>query len=555
MADLPDVAAQLAALRARFASELDGRLAALFALAVDDAAAMSPERLQAIGAKLHQLAGAGGTFGYAELSGQAKALEIPVRQWLEAATPVPQADWQRWREALFTLKGTAALPGHAVAVVAGVRIDAFGAAGRPYADSRIALVMSQAQDAADLMRGLTQFGYALQHFTTLDAAGPALRADPPDAALVELPARDEAGALLRLAEWRRSVGERTKLVALTGGLDFALELQAAQAGADACLALSVDAPTAAACIDVLLGERDQPPVRVLVVDDDETVGEHNRLLFTQAGMLAEYLGDPLTAREALERLRPDVLLMDLQMPRYSGADVARAIRFDPAWQSLPIVFLSAETDTDLQLRALAVGADDFISKSVGGAELVAIVRSRAVRARKLSTLMSQDSLTGLLKHAMAKDRLAQEVDRANRQGKTLVVAMVDIDHFKKVNDDWGHLMGDHVIKTLAQLLRQRLRRQDSVGRYGGEEFVLILPDCSLDDAQRLLHDIRLRFAEVQFGGHEKGFSVTFSAGIASNEHLRQAEELLAAADAAMYEAKRGGRNQVRRADRAGRVSP
>jgi diguanylate cyclase (GGDEF)-like protein len=166
--------------------------------------------------------------------------------------------------------------------------------------------------------------------------------------------------------------------------------------------------------------------------------------------------------------------------------------------------------------------------------------------------MSQDSLTGLLKHAMAKDRLAQEVDRANRQGKTLVVA---IDHFKKVNDDWGHLMGDHVIKTLAQLLRQRLRRQDSVGRYGGEEFVLILPDCSLDDAQRLLHDIRLRFAEVQFGGHEKGFSVTFSAGIASNEHLRQAEELLAAADAAMYEAKRGGRNQVRRADRAGRVSP
>lgn len=540
MADLPDVAAQLAALRARFASELDGRLAALFALAVDDAAALSPERLQAIGAKLHQLAGAGGTFGYAELSGQAKVLEIPVRQWLEAATPVPQADWQRWREALFTLKSTAVLDSHAVAAVAGVRIDAFGAAGRPYADSRIALVMSQAQDAADLMRGLTQFGYALQHFTTLDAAGPALRA--------------EAGALLRLAEWRRGVGERTKLVALTGGLDFALELQAAQAGADACLALPVDAPTAAACIDILLGERDQPPVRVLVVDDDETVGEHNRLLFTQAGMLAEYLGDPLGAREALERLRPDVLLMDLQMPGYSGADVARAIRFDPAWQSLPIVFLSAETDTDLQLRALAVGADDFISKSVGGAELVAIVRSRAVRARKLSTLMSQDSLTGLLKHAMAKDRLAQEVDRANRQGKTLVVAMVDIDHFKKVNDDWGHLMGDHVIKTLAQLLRQRLRRQDSVGRYGGEEFLLILPDCSLDDAQRLLHDIRLRFAEVQFGGHENGFSVTFSAGIVSNEHLRQAEELLAAADAAMYEAKRGGRNQVRRADRAGTVS-
>jgi diguanylate cyclase (GGDEF)-like protein len=159
--------------------------------------------------------------------------------------------------------------------------------------------------------------------------------------------------------------------------------------------------------------------------------------------------------------------------------------------------------------------------------------------------MSQDSLTGLLKHASIKDRLAQEMERARRQGKVMSAVMLDIDFFKKVNDNWGHPVGDQVIKTLGHLLRQRLRSQDSVGRYGGEEFVAVLPECGPEAALQLVDDIRQRFGAVKFNSQGQEFSVTLSAGIAASEHFHTPADLLAAADAALYEAKHGGRNQVR----------
>ena len=164
--------------------------------------------------------------------------------------------------------------------------------------------------------------------------------------------------------------------------------------------------------------------------------------------------------------------------------------------------------------------------------------------------MSQDSLTGLLKHASFKNRLSQEVDRARRQGKPLAVAMVDIDLFKQVNDTWGHPMGDQVIKTLAHLLRQRLRRQDVIGRYGGEEFGVVLPECTLADAVHLMDDIRQRFSEIRFILEGQSFNVTLSAGVVSSETVPKAPDLLALADTALYEAKHSGRNQVRSAMRA-----
>lgn len=325
---------------------------------------------------------------------------------------------------------------------------------------------------------------------------------------------------------------------------MALQLAAAHAGADDFLALPVDAPTVAARIERLLGMVRQPPFRVLVVDDDEMEAERCQLTLQAAGMTAERLSEPREVMATLQRFRPDVLLMDLYMPQHGGAELARAIRYDAQWQGLPIIFLSAESDLDLQYQALDSGGDDFLVKPVADARLVAAVRARALRARKVEELMTCDSLTGLLTHASIKERLAQEFDRASRQGKPLAVAMVDIDFFKRVNDSWGHPVGDQVIKTLGHLLRQRLRRQDSVGRYGGEEFLVILPECSTADARRVLDDIRLRFAAVSFQHQGHNFSVTLSAGISSSKGKSSGQELLADADAMLYRAKQNGRDQV-----------
>jgi len=175
---------------------------------------------------------------------------------------------------------------------------------------------------------------------------------------------------------------------------------------------------------------------------------------------------------------------------------------------------------------------------------VAAVRQRAERARRLNLQMSTDSLTGLLKNAKLKEQLAIELLRARRARTSLAFVMLDIDHFKRINDTYGHLSGDRVIKSLAHLLKQRLRRSDSIGRYGGEEFSAIMPDCGLAVAGDVVEDIRRRFAGLRFGQSDAEFSVTLSAGIATFPDLDDPEALIRAADAALYAAKQGGRNRV-----------
>jgi diguanylate cyclase (GGDEF)-like protein len=159
--------------------------------------------------------------------------------------------------------------------------------------------------------------------------------------------------------------------------------------------------------------------------------------------------------------------------------------------------------------------------------------------------MMRDSLTGLLNHTSTRERLGVEAARAQREGLSLSFAMIDIDHFKSVNDTYGHPAGDRVIKSLARLLQQRLRKMDVIGRYGGEEFAIVLQNIDVHSGQRLLDEIRDRFAHIRHAIGNKEVYVTFSCGLASFPTYEDATMLTQAADQALYQAKRGGRNQVR----------
>jgi diguanylate cyclase (GGDEF)-like protein len=248
----------------------------------------------------------------------------------------------------------------------------------------------------------------------------------------------------------------------------------------------------------------------------------------------------------MRRFNPEVVLLDVSMPGCTGPELAQIIRMNDDWLRVPIIYLSAETDIKRQMNALLKAGDDFVTKPIADNALVAAVFSRAQRARLLSNALARDSLTGLLKHADIKEQAAVELERAQRSGKPASVAMLDIDLFKKVNDSHGHAAGDNVIRALANLLRQRLRRIDSLGRYGGEEFLVVLPDCSAEQARCILDEIRQRFAELHFIAGDQQFSVTLSAGIASTENApASAGDLLEEADRALYAAKHDGRNQVR----------
>ena len=546
MADTPtpaeNFAVQLALLRAQFVAQLGGTLGELEDRATACGARPPREMLEELHQRLHKLAGSGGTFGFPELSRRARALEVRARGWLDLAQAVPPEQWQTWQVDLRALRQTLdAQPSDQPKPVE------VAPAVHARTQAHVVLVHDDEKLADTLCRGLSQFGYAVDAYAGFAGAWSALQSDPPDLLLLQS-VNVEKDAMLLAPDLTRlftQLGYQLPLVLLAPEAGFAAQLAAARLGCEVFLPPPVDAPTVAARIESLLREREQPPYRVLIVDDDEILAEHYRLTLNGAGMLAERCSQPADVPKLLQSLRPDVVLMDLQMPGYSGAELARAMRYDPAWQGLPIVFLSAETDLGEQNKAMSSGADEFLVKPIPDAQLVAAARARAQRARKLAELMSQDSLTGLLKHANIKDRLAQEVERSARQDKPVAVVMVDIDFFKKVNDTWGHPVGDQVIKSLGHLLRQRLRRQDSVGRYGGEEFLAILPDCSSADAARVVDDIRQRFAAIVFSSQGESFSVTLSAGIASSEQQHNATDLLAAADAALYQAKRGGRNQVR----------
>jgi diguanylate cyclase (GGDEF)-like protein len=256
------------------------------------------------------------------------------------------------------------------------------------------------------------------------------------------------------------------------------------------------------------------------------------------------IAQPDAAFATLSAAQYDLVLMDVQMPTVDGLELARVIRQTRRHLFLPVVFLSAEQNIDRKLAARRVGGDDFITKPVDLDHLVQVVRLRAERARTLRTVMERDGLTGLLNHSRFKDRLVRELERGDRTQRQLSLVLVDLDHFKNVNDSFGHLVGDRVIRALARTLVTGLRKSDVIGRYGGEEFIILLPDTSPAGAVSAVEKIRHRFEALQFDADQRPFSVTLSAGVAGNGRRMAVEALINAADRALYKAKRNGRNRI-----------
>jgi diguanylate cyclase (GGDEF)-like protein len=256
------------------------------------------------------------------------------------------------------------------------------------------------------------------------------------------------------------------------------------------------------------------------------------------------INHPLDIIPALAEFKPDLILMDVYMPECTGLELARVIRQENAYLNIPIVFLSAEPDVDRRFAAMSTGADDFQSKPIKDEHLVSVVLSRARRFRALAKAVSRDSLTGVLKHAKFKERLAAEISRAGRQAVPLSFVLLDLDHFKNVNDRHGHLAGDEVLKSFCRMLQQRLRKMDIIGRLGGEEFGVILPNTDQQAALRLMEEIREDYAALVHYSGTLSFSITFSGGIAAFPEVGQLNDLIASADDALYQAKANGRNRI-----------
>ena len=539
------VAAEMARLRMAYLDHLPAEIDELASLATRLAGSEADRPgMETLHQRLHKLAGSGGTFGLKTLSERARSLETQVQAWLgNSLGRVDAAARRDFAARVAALRDTLGEVGTTVAALH-PEIEVLK---EPGDFIHAWLVEDDELLGQELERVLKQFGFAARRFTRIGDAEAASGSEKPDILIMDVLFSEDgenATEVLTLRPTLRELG--CPMIFISSAGDFQSRVRAARLGAEAYLQKPLDVPRLVDRIEKIFEKRRAPPQRVLIVDDDVSLAEHYRLVLLGAGMTVEVLNHPENLIDAMSNFRPELVLMDMHMPLYSGADLAGVIRQHENWVSLPIVYLSAETDFDKQVLALGRGADDFLTKPIADAQLIAAVRVRVERARQLDDQISRDSLTGLLKHASIKEAAKAELLRSRRTGKGVALAMLDIDHFKKVNDTYGHAVGDLVIKSIGTLLRQRLRKTDHIGRYGGEEFVAVLPECDGEAARRILEDVRKRFAALHFRHEGEPFSCTLSAGlVCSSQHPEiGAAELLVLADQALYTAKRGGRNQV-----------
>ena len=304
--------------------------------------------------------------------------------------------------------------------------------------------------------------------------------------------------------------------------------------------------------------------RILVVDDSPDNLEIVSARLASVGYDVEKATDGETALEQVRQAPPDLILLDVMLPGIDGYEVARIVKQDDDLPFIPIILVTARDSTQDKVTGLDAGADDYLPKPINYPELEARVRSMLrikrlqdeleEKNRELERLSISDGLTGLYNHKHIHQELWEEFERVQRTGEHLGVAMLDLDHFKQVNDTYGHQAGDAVLQELARILRDTAREIDKLGRYGGEEFMAILPEADLDAAtvfaERVREAVEGHPFEVGLGAPIR---LTLSAGIATypNTQIANPDLLVDWADRALYAAKKGGRNRVMRAPDVG----
>lgn len=498
-------------------------------------------RLTELRDELHRLAGSAGTFGFNELGTRARLLEQQTQQWLSSL----ELQRQGLQGLVNELQQLASVEQVSQASVAPVVAPVPKVIGVNRDRSYKVFILEDELKVGEAIRlTLNTFGYQAEHFLTTAALDAALVEQLPDALIIDVNlGEDQQTGLDYVAVLQQRLECSLPILVLTTQNDFHTQLQAVRIGAVGFFNKPVDVAKLENRLERCFNRQNSEPYRVLIVDDDRELSDRYRLVLSGANMLVEVVNDPLQLFDAMARFHPEVLVLDVNMPGCSGPELAQIVRFNDDWLRVPIIYLSAETDIAQQMSALIRAGDDFVTKPISDNSLIATVFARAQRARLLSNALSRDSLTGLLKHADIKEKVTIERERAMRTSKPFSVVMLDIDHFKKVNDTHGHAVGDNVIRALANLLRQRLRRVDSLGRYGGEEFLAVLPDCNGVQAVKIIDQIRQQFSLLSFVGEQGEFFVSLSAGVACCMGST-ANEVMETADRALYNAKKGGRNRV-----------
>jgi diguanylate cyclase (GGDEF)-like protein len=487
---------------------------------------------QSLASRFHRLGGSGGSYGYPEISEIAKGAESYLRQ---ADLPDPEIVADHLSELVDRLATVFDAAGREIGLPSGGTTE-FG--------WRALVIGPDSQFRKEVTSGLNEQGFLTR--TDVETG------EPREVKLTERPDLvvliDETGRpdpFGTASAWSSAGPVRPRSIVLIGRTVEVDRVRALACGIDAII------PPDRAVVDLssyakTLARIGSPPPRVLLVEEDPVQAEQIVKWLEQANARVTHCADGDAAREALIRESPDLILADTRLPRLDGLSLARLVRQDSRFGLTPIIFITSQDTVADQIEAISAGADHFLSEPVDRELLTHLVINRAERGRRLREMVHRDGLTGLLNHATLMAELEHTVEFARRHGESFAFLMIDVDHFKRINDRYGHLAGDQVLLHIARVFQTTARASDLIGRYGGEEFGVVLRRTDSAGAavlsQKLRHALQTQPAQLPTG---ETIPVKVCMGIATYPaDAESAGELVHLADVALYRAKSGGRDRV-----------
>jgi diguanylate cyclase (GGDEF)-like protein len=502
--------------------------------------------LAKIRACFHGFAGSGGTFGFAAVSEAGSEGEETCDRILRERSDSPPSDLSALRRVAGVLRAALGPREEEVASPAEPASPSAGPRGE-------AVVLDEDPAFRVSLSGLLEReGLSVRAFGTVSEARAALVDRTPDLLVTAITLPDGPGASV-IESLREQPRGQSAFVAVVGsGTGFLDKVEVVTSGADLFVEKPVDLDAFARQLRLALEPRETETPRILSVEDDPYHAGFIRAVLEPAGFEVRNVADPSRLEVEAASFRPDLFLMDVNLPGARGYDVVRFLRRDPRFATLPVIFLTVEGRDQARIASLRAGGDDHLVKPVAPGLLVSTVAARLERARLLKGLLVRDGLTGLLTHTAFLERARAAAAAAERRpGRPVTLVILDLDHFKEVNDVWGHPVGDRVLAALGLFLRRRLRASDTIGRIGGDEFALLFEELSGDDTLRLVRRLLSEFESLEHRSDDgQVFHCSFSAGIALLEAAAMTlESWRRTADGALYEAKAAGRHRVELARR------
>ena len=495
---------------------------------------------------VHSLSGAAGTFGFSDIGKTASKLDLFCRTLIETGSH-PSAEQRNQIEILITKLGSQM----ALATKPQAIIQAVPKTSTPSAKQQSVFIVEDDQQYREYLASqIESFGYNVQAFADTKSMWEVLQSNSPVVIVMDIMLAEGSNAgIIFIAQLRKKIETPPRVIFVSARNDMGARLMAIRAGGDAYLSKPVNVAELAESLEQMTRCHDLTPSRVLVVDDDPDICEFVATALGKADILVHSVTDPIHMMEPLLKFKPDLILLDLYMPKCSGYELAKLIRQHHDFAAVPIVYLSAESDPQKQMHAMSLGGDDFLTKPVDPEHLTTTIKNRIRRSKSLAGhvhfLSDKDPVTGLFNRRFFYYELLNVVSAAAVTDKNASVLFIELDNTAAIRDKASMIGVDYVIGSTANLIRAQLVEDDLLTRLSDNTFGILARNRTVEDARNLGEKICQDLSQQVFDIAGQLLVTTCSIGIVpiTSEH-RSSDTVVHAACISCEQARNMGGNAV-----------